>query len=53
MANLIFYTVAGAIIWAVAQALGADFGLALAVSFLIPPLLLIGVLIYKSDEKPF
>ena len=51
--NMIFYTVAGGIIWFVAQALGADLTLTLAASFLVPPLLIIALILYRSSRNPY
>ena len=51
--NLIFYTVAGGIIWFLAQALGADLTLSLFASFLVPPLILIVLLLYRAGKNPF
>ena len=51
--NMIFYTVAGGVIWAIAQVLGADLTLTLAVSFLVPPLLLIVLLLYRAGKNPY
>jgi uncharacterized membrane protein len=48
MRNIIFYTVAGSIIWAIAHALGAGFGVSLFASFLGPPLLIIAFILYKN-----
>ncbi len=51
--NIIFYTVAGGIIWAIAQALGADLTLTLAASFLVPPLLLMALILYRAAKNPY
>lgn len=46
--NVIFYTVAGSIIWAIAQALGAGFSVSLFAALLGPPLVLIAFILYKN-----
>jgi|GEM_PF-1980160 len=46
--NLIFYTVAGSIFWAVSQRVGAGLGWSLAASLLLPPLMVIGWVLYKN-----
>ncbi len=46
--NMIIYAVAGSIIWAVAQALGAGLGTTLAASLLAPPLVLFTFALYKN-----
>ena len=46
--NLIFYSVMGGLLWAVAQRLGAGLGLSLAASLLVPPLILISYTLYKN-----
>ena len=45
--NLVFYTVAGSIFWVIAQKLGAGMGVSLAASLMLPPLILIGWMLYK------
>ena len=51
--NIIFYTVAGGIIWAIAKVLGADLTLTLFASFLVPPLILIALLLYRAGRNPY
>ena len=46
--NLIFYTVAGSVLWVIAQRLGAGIGVALAASLLLPPLALLSYTLYFS-----
>jgi hypothetical protein len=45
---MIFYTVAGAVLWAIASRLGTGLVVNLAVSLLVPPLLLFGYALYKG-----
>jgi hypothetical protein len=49
--NLVFYTVASAIVGVVAQALGANIGIVLISSLLIPPVLLLAVLILRYNGR--
>jgi hypothetical protein len=46
--NMIFYSIVGGILWAVAERLGAGFGVNLAISLLAPPLILIIYTLYKN-----
>jgi hypothetical protein len=46
--NMIFYTVVGGVLWALGDRLGAGLGLNLAVSLLVPPLLIISYTLYKN-----
>ena len=46
--NLIFYAVAGSVLWVTAQRLGAGIGVALAASLLVPPLALLSYTLYKN-----
>ena len=46
--NLIFYAVAGSVLWVTAQRLGAGIGVALAASLLLPPLVLLSYTLYKN-----
>jgi hypothetical protein len=46
--NMIFYTVVGGVLWALGDRLGAGLGLNLAVSLLVPPLLIISHTLYKN-----
>jgi hypothetical protein len=49
--NLVFYTVASAIVGVVAQALGANIGIVLMSSLLIPPAILLSVLILHYNGR--
>jgi hypothetical protein len=46
--NMIFYTVAGSVLWAIAGRMGAGLVVNMAVSLLVPPLLLFGYALYKG-----
>ena len=46
--NLIFYAVAGSVLWVIAQRLGAGIGVALAASLLLPPLALLSYALYRN-----
>ena len=46
--NLIFYAVAGSVLWVIAQRLGAGIGVALAASLLLPPLALLSYTLYRN-----
>jgi hypothetical protein len=46
--NMIFYSIVGGVLWAIAERLGAGFGVNLAISLLVPPLILIIYTLYKN-----
>jgi hypothetical protein len=46
--NLIFYSIVGGVLWAIAERLGVGFGLNMAISLLVPPLILIVYTLYKN-----
>jgi hypothetical protein len=46
--NMIFYTVVGGALWKLGDKLGAGLGINLALSLLIPPLLIISYTVYKN-----
>ncbi len=46
--NMIFYTVLGSVLWAIASRLGVGLGGNLAISLLVPPVLILGYTLYKS-----
>ena len=46
--NMIFYSVAGGLLWALGDRMGAGLGLNLALSLLVPPLLIISYTLYKN-----
>ena len=46
--NMIFYTVAGSILWAISDRMGAGLVINMFVSLLVPPMLLFGYALYKS-----
>ena len=48
MRVMVFYTVAGSIMWAIVQALGAGFGVGLFASLMGPPLLHIAYIVYRN-----
>jgi hypothetical protein len=46
--NMIFYSIVGGVLWAIAEKLGVDFGLNMAISLLVPPLIPIIYTLYKN-----
>jgi len=46
--NLIFYTVLGSVLWVIAGRMGVGLGGNLAISLLVPPLLILSYTLYKS-----
>jgi hypothetical protein len=46
--NMIFYTVLGGVLWTLGDRLGAGLGINLALSLLVPPLLIISYTVYKN-----
>lgn len=46
--NMIFYSIVGGVLWAIAERLGVGFGVNLAISLLAPPLILIVYALYKN-----
>ena len=46
--NLIFYTVVGSVLWVIASRLGVGLAANMAISLLVPPLLIISYTLYKS-----
>ena len=46
--NLIFYTVLGSVLWVIASRMGVGLGANLAISLLVPPLLILSYTLYKS-----
>ena len=49
--NMIFYTVAGSILWAVAGRMGAGLVINMIVSLMVPPMLLFGYALYKGRGR--
>jgi hypothetical protein len=46
--NMIFYTVAGSVLWAVAGRMGAGLIVNMILSLMVPPVLLFGYALYKG-----
>jgi hypothetical protein len=47
---MIFYSIAGGVLWWAADQLGVGVGLNLAISLLVPPLIIIAYTLYKTAD---